>query len=70
MMLIQFWKNYKPFDFHPADKQYFERNKHSKDIVNASFRQVREEFGNNLKSNKVNNKFKQKIKRKILLVKF
>lgn len=60
-MLLEFWQNYEPYDFHPEDKEYFQKENLRSHIVNASIDQVVEEFGSNLRSIEVNQSFKTKI---------
>ena len=62
-MLLEFWQNYEPYDFHPDDKEYFQKENLRSHIVNASIDQVVEEFGNNLRSIEVNQSFKTKIEK-------
>jgi len=62
--MLDFWKNYTPYDLHPADKEYFQQNNlyNRQKFVNANYEQVVEEFGENLKSDDINTRFKQIIR--------
>ena len=62
-MILDFWKSYKEYDLHPEDKPFFKSTK----LVDTNYEQIVKKFGSDLKSNRINENFRNTIKENQML---
>jgi|TARA_B100000315_G_C14347928_1_gene482646 hypothetical protein len=62
-MILDFWKSYKEYDLHPEDKPFFKSTK----LVDINYEQIVKKFGSDLKSNRINENFRNTIKENQIL---